>query len=87
MISREPKKHKQGHRTHTVHNRKTAIQPGKAAWGQGGINGNDSRGKAEKGFERESRPGGVRAPRRTSHPIEKYARPLNASPKKTAPTL
>ncbi len=37
MISREPKKHKQGHRTHTVQNRKTAIQPGKAAWVKEGL--------------------------------------------------
>ncbi len=37
LISRKPRKHKQGHRTQALHNRKTAIQPGKAAWVKEGL--------------------------------------------------
>lgn len=37
MISREPRKHKHGHRIHAFHNRKTVIKPGKTAWVKEGL--------------------------------------------------
>ncbi len=37
MVSREPRKHRHGHRTHAVHNRKTSIKPTKAAWVKEGL--------------------------------------------------